>query len=143
MGGRTVDWLGREPLPPIPQPVLMPIFDAGGMAYQLARAYGFWFQGVYYEIPMGFICDGASVPALARVIIERDGLHRAGYLPHDYFYGSKLLPKALADLCFDERNRAALVAAWKCRLMYLGVKWFGNPAHSKPLRIEPPRYVIT
>lgn len=138
---------------PFPQPVQIPIFDAGAFAYQLARPYPFtvsFGDGPLedYEVPMGFINDGTSLPWFTPDgIVPRDGLHRAGYVPHDYFYATHIVDRLKADQIFYALMLAAQVEPWRAVLMYNAVRKFGQGpwerAGERGPRIEPPRYIIT
>ena len=89
-----------------------------------------------FEIDAGFSHDGASVPRLARWLIERDGVHRESALVHDYMYvknghidlGDAFLSYTRKDA--DKVFRACLkyqrLASWKVALMYAAVRIGGR-----------------
>ncbi|HEX7072188.1 MAG TPA: DUF1353 domain-containing protein [Rhodothermales bacterium] len=73
------------------QPVTVPIpRTPEGYVYELVEDWEYHWEkdGITQRIYIhaGFQFDGASVPAVARMFVERDGLQRAAALPHDLIY---------------------------------------------------------
>jgi hypothetical protein len=91
-----------------------------------------------FVIPKGMTYDGASVPQLFMALIgfERDGVHRAAALVHDYLYRE-------SGFIFDNQNRVFRytrkdadriflmgmqfhgIKSWHGRVAYLAVRGFG------------------
>ena len=64
------------------QPDIRPIKESGDL-YRLNENYPFEFRGKSLIIPINFLYDGASG---ARLLFQRDGIHRAAALVHDWLY---------------------------------------------------------
>lgn len=90
-------------------------------------------KGAYITIPVGFVCDGASIPQAADVVVEPGELSEAAWLLHDYLYRyqgapPKLVPpfarytRAEVDDLFNRVNKRHGVIPWKRRLAYVGVR---------------------
>jgi hypothetical protein len=137
----------------IDQPDLRPFLDeAGRDMYCLYRTYDYrWaFLGeeLRLTVPEGFESDGASVPRLLWSLtgIERDGVHRAAALLHDFLYkhageipyGAQMIligeewspygsgwTRKDADKLFARVLRESGVGKVRRRLMYLGVRLGG------------------
>lgn len=91
-----------------------------------------------FTIPKGLTYDGASVPRFAMALIgfERDGIHRAGALVHDFMYrrngviwDKRLTPfhytRKDADRVFLKCIEHHGIKSWHGRLAYLAVRGFG------------------
>lgn len=78
------------------QPDIRPNSESGENRYILNESYDFTLKikgfDRTFRINRGFTYDGASVPRWAMFVIgfERDGVHRAASLVHDYLYGCNL-----------------------------------------------------
>lgn len=132
------------------QPDLRPI-KLAGYVYQNARPYSITISGITIDVPQYYCTDGASVPAAARVIIERDGLWRAAALVHDWLYanGGKLpgitLTRDQCDFIFYNIMIASGVDAKTAGIMWRAVHHFGKgpwrAAVAKgPLVLDHPLY---
>lgn len=64
------------------QPDIRPIKESGDL-YELQEDFEFQLFGKRHTIPCGFKYDGASC---ANLLFQRDGIHRAAALVHDYLY---------------------------------------------------------
>lgn len=97
-------------------------------------------RGVKWYVSAGRVCDGASIPALARPVVggPYDGKHRDAAIVHDEAYacaGVMIGPGGLVDTHDYTRadaDRAFLEAMEVCgvpfitrRLMYSAVRMFG------------------
>jgi hypothetical protein len=136
------------------QPSLIPISDRGNARYELEKDYSHrWYAEGHawlIQIPAGFRLDGASVPWIGTVLtgIQRDGLHRAAALVHDWIYRhAGQLPirsfkryspaikdwmpmpvewtREQADKLFANMLAESGVSKFRRRTMYLAVRAFG------------------
>lgn len=88
------------------------------------------------KIPKFFITDLASIPSLARILIEVNGKHRYAAIIHDYLYAGnrfgldkvsrEVCDKILADFC-----KEAGVSGWKVLSIYLAVRVGGWWSYQK------------
>lgn len=110
------------------QPDIRPIGESGNL-YILMHDYEGRIGGVPYTIPKGFEYDGASYAAL---LFQRDGIHRAACLEHDYLYVNKgIIPEAYytrlnADNRFRDMLLEAGVKSWHVKLAYAAVRLAGG-----------------
>jgi hypothetical protein len=132
-------------------PNLLPIFDEGRYAYQLAEDWTVGTSLGSFSLPKGMILDGASVPRLFWNIYPPDGLFRAGTTLHDFMYCQQ------GQICLcckpNTRKEADTLLLELCRLynapgpglMYRMVRMFGGLAwkNAGALRVEPLRYEIS
>lgn len=125
------------------QPDIRPHSESGEARYILNEDYRFSLKYVdghrrYFKVPKGFLFDGASVPRLFMFLIglERDGVHRAGSLIHDYIYRNKgviksncrcvfRLTRKQGDQLFYKVNKDRGLKSWHNRIAYLTVRGFG------------------
>lgn len=154
------DWIQTEPPPrrldsltsPGQRPPnLLPIFDEGRFAYQLAEDWTVKTSAGAFSLPCGMILDGASVPRLFWAIYPPDGLYRAGTTLHDFLYCQQgdfnkatfpLPRKAADDLLLELCRRYNAPGPG---LMYRMVRMFGWSAwrNAGGLRVEPLRYEVS
>lgn len=90
---------------------------------------GYLQHGVrYFEIPQGFMFDGASIPKFAWSIIGSPftGKYYNAGLMHDYFYRTGIVTKKEADELFYVKMRQDGVGYIKANLMFAAVKMFGG-----------------
>lgn len=120
------------------QPDIRPIGESGQL-YRLHEAYPFLFCGAQFNVPEGFTHDGAT---FSKLLFQRDGVHRAACLVHDYLYekqgyidtftGGFVYTRYQADQKFKEMLKAygvkklhVFAAYWAVRL-FGGFYWRGN-----------------
>lgn len=84
--------------------------------------------GARLIVPVGYVTDLASVPRLPLAwLIAGDTARKAG-LVHDFAYSYHFgATRATADLVFLEAMGVEGVPRWKALLMYLMVRWCGQP----------------
>lgn len=80
------------------------------------------------EVPDGFRCDLASVPAGLLWLCPPTGLHQRAALFHDAAYRQQKTDRAMADAIFRTIMRRDKVPAWRRELMYFAVRLFGGRA---------------
>lgn len=122
------------------QPDVRPFGESGNF-YRLMQDFHF----LIYErqdiirviIRFGFRYDGASVPAIGRMILERDGVHRPAVLLHDWLYTRKGEFKDIEGRAHkfsrkecDEMMRQIMdqwgVKSWRVWVAYKAVRAFGG-----------------
>jgi len=125
-----------------PQPDIRPHGESGNNRYKLNENYRFVLgidgEQHTFQISKGMTYDGASVPRFAMALIgfERDGIHRAGALVHDYFYRrmgrvadinmiSFVFTRKDIDRLFLQAIEFHGIKSWHGRLAYLAVRGFG------------------
>jgi len=110
------------------QPDIRPIKESSNL-YELAAPYSFHLGLELFIIPKGFKYDGASY---AKLLFQRDGIHRAACLVHDYLYvnkgciGSVKYSRKDADKKFKTMMTEAGLKSWHINLAYLSVRLFGK-----------------
>lgn len=121
----------------LPHADIDPIDEAPTYRLQKTWVSVFKFDGklTRIEIEKGYTYDGATVPRLARWLIERDGVHRESALLHDFLYENEghidlgdddfFYNRKDADQIFRECLKAQGLASWKVFLMYNAVRGFG------------------
>lgn len=108
---------------PITQPDICPVKESGDL-YELRENYTFELKGHKYVILAGFMYDGASC---ANLLFQRDGIHRAAALVHDwlYVYQPPGVTRLDADKKFKEMLLAAGVKSWHVWIAYRAVRLLG------------------
>ena len=115
------------PMQPM-QPDIRPIKESGAL-YELNQPYSFQMGLEIIVIPKGFKYDGASY---AKLLFQRDGIHRAACLVHDYLYehegkiGNITYTRKRADVKFRQMLLAAGVKSWHVWASYTAVRLFGT-----------------
>ena len=84
--------------------------------------------GTVYEVPKGFMTDGASIPRLLWTCIgDPFGKHyRRPAALHDYLYSIPSFNRALADSMFYESMRVEGLRIHKAAAMWAAVRLFGG-----------------
>ena len=77
-------------------------------------------------IPAGFVCDGASVPAIAMPIFNNGIRYLRAAILHDFCYRTGIVPRKQADDLFKEVLREDGVTKFKSYMMWLGVRAGGG-----------------
>lgn len=132
-------------------PNLLPIFDEGRYAYQLASDWTINTPRGVFSLPQGLIIDGASVPRIFWNVYPPDGLYRSATTLHDWLYAHQ---GALKEFPIPfKRKECDDLMLWACReakaagswLMHRMVRMFGGGPWKKSVgpRIEPLRYKIS
>lgn len=98
--------------------------------------------GARIIVPAGFVTDFASVPRVPIAFwLVGDTAHAAAVV-HDWLYTTGIFPKETADGVLYEAMRVSGMPAWRCRLIYWGVKfggwhaWETHREDSSPLTVE-------
>ncbi|MAH04005.1 MAG: hypothetical protein CL561_00395 [Alphaproteobacteria bacterium] len=116
-----------------PQPSITPVKESNDL-YVLDKDYHFTIEMKGYKrrhvIKKGFKYDGASVPLWGVFLIglQRDGIHRAAALIHDWIYtnkgecGKHYYTKKLADKIFYKVMKYHGVKSLRAKAAYLAVK---------------------
>jgi hypothetical protein len=79
-------------------------------------------------VPAGFVTDFASVPRIPIAFwLVGDTAHAAAVV-HDYLYATGIFPKAVADDVLYEAMVTSGMPAWRCHLIYWGVRLGGRHA---------------
>ena len=103
-------------------------FLPDGIRVVLLRDFVFFYKGVSYTIPAGFISDFASVPDALWGILGPRGRYSVAAVCHDYFYWSGAVDKATADDALFDISQA-FGASWLNREeLYRGVELGGQAA---------------
>ncbi len=121
----------------LPQPDIRPLGESGDERYILNQDYSFAFynrEGLQaLTIMKGFKYDGASVPrwAMALIGFERDGVHRAASLVHDWLYVNEgkileyVYDRHEADTIFLKGMEYHGIKSWHARIAYIAVRGLG------------------
>jgi len=126
-----------------PQPDVRPYSESGKNRYRLNEDYVFILklddgECVGFEIPSGSMYDGASVPRFFMWLtgFERDGIHRAAALIHDFMYkkAGRIIDvngnpfyysRFNSDRVFLSAMEHHGIKSWHGRLAYLAVRGVG------------------
>lgn len=83
-------------------------------------------------IPPGFVTDLASIPKLARSLVQQGDRRTWGpSIEHDYRYYYQIGPRRTADSAFRQRLRQNGISIAKSWMMWLAVRLGGYRAWSK------------
>lgn len=110
------------------QPDIRPVAESKDL-YELHEAYLFEIDGKTMLVPKGFRHDGATAAAL---LFQRDGIHRAAALVHDYLYSIKgnlhgfKFSRRMVDRKFKEMLIDAGVKSWHVWVAYIAVRLVGG-----------------
>lgn len=75
-----------------------------------------------FTVPRRFITDLASIPKLARGLIDVNDKHRRAAVLHDFLYCAQIVSRAEADRLFLEAMEVLGVEPWKRRVMWAAVR---------------------
>lgn len=81
-----------------------------------------------FTVPMGYRCDGASIPRLLRSAVSKYNACNAGIV-HDYLYSCNMAGRynrKEADKIFYLLLRRTKLSAISCFIAWLAVRIFGN-----------------
>ena len=78
--------------------------------------------GRIIEVPAGFVCDLASIPAIARPLFPVNGEWTEAAVVHDWLYDSQIGTRKEADRIFLEAMTELGVSRWRRRAMYSAVR---------------------
>lgn len=76
-------------------------------------------------VPAGFVTDLASVPRLPFAFWFTGDTAHAPTVVHDFLYGTRMVPRAVADAIFAEAMVDIGEPAWRRGLMWAAVRLFG------------------
>tara|TARA_R100000951_G_scaffold90032_1_gene78149 strand:- start:4201 stop:4578 length:378 start_codon:yes stop_codon:yes gene_type:complete len=93
-------------------------------------------QDRWIEVPVGFQTDFASIPRIARVLINRNGKSRAPAVIHDYAYKSHTVSREKADALFLEAMKETKVNVIIRSIMYGAVRAAGWLYYNKNAAIK-------
>jgi hypothetical protein len=82
-------------------------------------------KGFRVEVPIGFVTDLASIPAILRGALNVTGLSRRAAVLHDYAYCAQTLSREHADQLLRRALIADGMPATTARLYWLGVRTGG------------------
>ncbi len=104
--------------------------DKGCTQIRLLEPLPFEYNGVRYEIPAGFVSDGASVPRFFWRLVDPP-ITAATLVPsvkHDYIYRTKrkIMTRREADILYYNDLLANGYNRTKSRLTYVGVRIGGG-----------------
>ena len=94
-------------------------------------------------VPAGFICNGASVPAVFTFVLPKAGARydRAACL-HDFLYATRMFDRKKCDEIFYEAMKFDKVAKWKAWAIFAGVRVFGAKAYTNHKALDPKKIKI-
>lgn len=80
-------------------------------------------EPVLVDVPKGFVTDLASIPRIARLLIVKNGRHRAPAIVHDYLCRLKMeFSRVLADKIFLEAMALVKVPKLRRWVMFAAVR---------------------
>ena len=94
-------------------------------------------------VPAGFICNGASVPAVFAFVLPKAGerYDRAACL-HDFLYATRKFDRKKCDEIFYEAMKFDKVAKWKAWIIHKSVRVFGSRAYANHKALDPEKIKI-
>ena len=110
------------------RPTLMPVGDIN--LYELAADWTVRSPALDFTVPQGFLFDGASIPrALWRLCgSPYDSPRIIAALAHDYLYAKQPVARKAADQIYRDMQIMLGISAWKARIEYRALRWFGGIA---------------
>lgn len=89
-----------------------------------------------YVIPIGFVSDGQSVPRCLWILLDAPicGVTLIPSIKHDWLYKMQITTRKQADQIYLQDLINSGWKRWKCRLTYVGLRWFGWKAWNKHKR---------
>ena len=110
--------------------------DLSGRHRELVESFSFYLgtdsKACVFNVPVGFITDGASVPRVLHSLISPwSGKHSKAAVLHDYLYRSGVVSRLIADVIFLEAMRVLKVNRFTALTMYIAVRLFGLKAWEK------------
>lgn len=82
-------------------------------------------DGRAFTVPRGFVTDLASIPALVRPVLDRNGRSRRAAVLHDFLYCTQPVARDDADELFDEALALDKEPWWSRTAMYAAVRLGG------------------
>ncbi len=100
---------------------------SNGRTVQLLSRYRYRNGNTVWEVPKGWIIDGATIPRYAYSFVggPLDGKYRDASVIHDYYCDTNTRPWRDTHRVFYDAMLASGVDAWKAKLMYYAVYTFG------------------
>lgn len=116
----------------IKTPVCLIIIRKDETLAQFVEDYDFYYSGVKYRIPAGFVCNGASIPRVFWACLGHpfDAELYSSAVVHDYCYDSACIRRAQADKLFRVRMKSCGVRFFKRWIIWLAVRLFGKSAYN-------------
>lgn len=84
--------------------------------------------GRMITVPDGFVTDLASIPRIALVFRELEGIADMPGVVHDFLYSTGPLPRETCDQVLKEACLLIGISAWKVWAIYSGVR-VGGKSH--------------
>jgi len=78
-----------------------------------------------FEVPAGFISDGATVPRILWPLFPPVGKYLKATLVHDYLLTQNPHDRKTADLAFRQCLHSLGIARWRANIMFYAVRGFG------------------
>ena len=120
------------------RPTLKPM---GGLnLYELAATWTVRTPTLDFDVPAGFLFDGASIPRFLWRLCGSpyDSPRIIAALAHDYLYSSQILERKTADRIYRDMQIALGIASWKAYTEYYALRAFGGFAWRKaPKEVQP------
>lgn len=116
--------LTRFPTDPIPVEILLPAHWLGRVRYRLLED----LLVAGYNVPAGFITDGASVPRGLWNLFPPIGRYLVAAIVHDHALESGR-GWTISNLLFDETLRSLEIRGWRRALMVAAVRANGSWQH--------------
>lgn len=87
----------------------------------------------FYDIPAGFVTDGASIPRFAWRVIDHpfQSDYIEIYVEHDYDYQTGRISRKEADEKMLDGLKSKGMGYFKRYTIYLAVRWFGSKYYNK------------
>lgn len=82
-------------------------------------------DGIIYEVPVGYLTDGASIPRWASLFTPIVGEYDWAAVLHDWLYSTGTLSRKASDDLFLEAMWSTKVSWYTRRKMYRAVRLFG------------------
>lgn len=107
-------------------------------------------SNTFVKVPRGFLSDGASVPAIARIFVPRMGMHSQASFLHDYLCehyrvsiwngsttGDYMITRRKIDEIYFEALEVSKVSFWRRFCIKAGVnlyRFIARPVEPKPYK---------
>lgn len=95
---------------------------AKGDEWELVKPLRYQIGSRIIEVPEGFVCDLASIPAVARILFPVNGEWTEAAVIHDWLYDQQIGKRKEADQIFLQAMKELGVSWWRRRAMYAAVR---------------------